>query len=434
MASWHLDGFPTSTCRIRNAGPRLFATVCGRLSTPWDSLAPPGVPHVYTEDQPFTDDPRRWEQVESEFVFTFARNPYARVLSAYLNKVVRHRDPLVWGRFAARHGLSEEPLAFGDFLRLVARTPTDELDPHWRPQCDLLLPDVIPYDFIGTMESFEADLHHVMNCVFGEGADVATHAPHRTDAAEQLAQHYGPEELELAQRIYQDDFVLLGYSPDPTQQVRLSVPVRPDPDPIRHWGRAWRLAEELEFAGAAAEFEALRSWIAGPLLEERLLRCLCELPRASARQGLARGVRHLEQALPRGYGDAITWKWYARALILLGHREDGLVAMIESARRRQPSPGSQARLRRLAWQLALVRASKGRRHDALAALGHDLPENAADTPGVQAPVVERSVIRLVATAAVALGAREQRVHGVRAQSDARRGRDVHVAGRDDSSR
>ena len=162
--------------------------------------ARPGVPNVYSDDQPFVDDPRRWEHVEGEHAFTFVRNPYARVLSAYLNKIVRHRDPLVWGRFAARHGLGEEPLAFADFLRLVERTPPDEMDPHWRPQSDLLLPDLIPYDFIGSMESFEADLQQVMRSIFGASADVATHAPHRTDAAEQLARHYGPAELELAQR------------------------------------------------------------------------------------------------------------------------------------------------------------------------------------------------------------------------------------------
>ena len=381
---------------------------------------PPGVPHVYSEDQPFVDDPRRWEHVENEHVFTFVRNPYARVLSAYLNKIVKHRDPLVWGRFATRHGLGEEPLAFGDFLRLVSHTPPDEMDPHWRPQSDLLLPDLIPYDFIGSMENFEADLHHVMRGIFGERAGVATHAPHRTDAAEQLARHYGRDELELAQRIYHDDFALLGYSLDPLKQARVRVPDPPDPGPIQCWGRAWRLAEEGAFADAAREFEALRPRITGPLLEERLLRCLCELPRATTRQGLARGVRELEQALPRGYGDAISWKWYARALMLLGHREEGLVAMIESVRRRrQPGGGAQARLRRLAWQLALVRAGKGRRSDALAALA-DVPR--AGAAGTAAPLIDRSVIRLVASTAAALGARQ------------RQGRQVKTAGRGDGSR
>ena len=198
------------------------------------------------------------------------------------------------------------------------------------------------------------------------------------------------------------------------------MPDPPDPGPIQRWGRAWRLAEERAFADAAAEFEALRPWIAGPLLEERLLRCLCELPRAATRRGLARGVRELEQALPRGYGDAISWKWYARALTLLGHREEGLVAMIESVRRRRPpGKGAQARLRRLAWQLALARAGKGRRGDALAALA-DVPR--AGAAGAAAPLVERGVIRLVAGTAVVLGARQ------------RQGRQVKPAGRGEGSR
>ena len=35
---------------------------------------------------PFVRDGKRWEHCEREFVFTFVRNPFVRVLSAYLNQ------------------------------------------------------------------------------------------------------------------------------------------------------------------------------------------------------------------------------------------------------------------------------------------------------------------------------------------------------------
>ena len=262
---------------------------------------PPGVPHVYSDDQPFIDDPRRWEQVESEYVFTFARNPYARVLSAYLNKVVKHRDPLVWGNFAARHGLGEEPLAFGDFLRLVARTPSDELDPHWRPQCDLLLPDLIPYDFIGSMETFEADLQprDALHLRRGFRCRHPCAAPDRR--CRTLSPALRPARARASAADLSGRFYAPGLQPGPGAagqgQNAYLRPIR-----TRSGGGAvpGGLPRTSNSPALRQQFEALRPWIAGPLLEERLLRCLCELPNASARQGLARGVRHLERGAAPG--------------------------------------------------------------------------------------------------------------------------------------
>ena len=60
---------------------------------------PPEHPHRPSPNLPFVADPRRWEQVDDYFVFTIARNPYIRVLSAYLDKIRNHRDINVWSRF-----------------------------------------------------------------------------------------------------------------------------------------------------------------------------------------------------------------------------------------------------------------------------------------------------------------------------------------------
>ncbi len=158
--------------------------------------SPPSSPHKPSPHSPFISDPRRWERLEEHFVFTIARNPYVRVLSAYLDKIHGSRDQKVWSRFAARHGLGEQELTFGDFLRIVAETPDDQMDPHWRPQRANLIPSVVPYDFIGSLENFDADLAHILTCIFPDRAvPIRDHKPHRTGAAERLAEFYGPEEL-----------------------------------------------------------------------------------------------------------------------------------------------------------------------------------------------------------------------------------------------
>jgi Sulfotransferase family len=329
---------------------------------------PPGRPHNEAVSAPLVHDPRRWEQVEREFVFTVARNPFTRILSAYLDKIVAHRDPRVWGTFAARHGLPEAPLAFRDFLQLVADTPEDEMDQHWRPQSCGLAPTIVPYDFIGGVESLQADLAHILQRIFGADVPIREFMPHRTNSSRRVAEHYGAEEIRLVRRIYAADFAQLGYSQDPAITARTPTGGRPDPELIQSWGRAWRLVEEGAPERAAVELEALQDRISGPLVDERLLRCRCAISGRAAKAALADDLRRLEPALERGYGDWATWKWYGAGLRRLGRHEDGLQAEIlaleKSASRARVPP----RLERLRWRLALLRASKGRAAEAQATL------------------------------------------------------------------
>jgi hypothetical protein len=334
---------------------------------------PPGRPHNEAQTAPLVHDPRRWERVEREFVFTVARNPYTRILSAYLDKIVAHRDPRVWGRFAARHGLDGGPLTFLEFLRLVAATPQDEMDQHWRPQCCGLAPTLVPYDFIGGVENLQADLTHILVRIFGAEVPIQDFMPHRTNSSRRMAEHYGPDEIRLVREIYAADFVHLGYSPDPGVGTRQPPVPRAEPGPIRAWGRAWRQAEEGALAAAVAELEALRGTLAGPLVDERLIRCRCGLLGAAQRAALAQDLRRLEPALARGYGDWASWKWYGVGLRRIGRLEDGLEAEIRALRSSPPRGQVSARLSRLRWRLAMLRAAQGRPAPALAAVPDAAP-------------------------------------------------------------
>ena len=102
---------------------------------------------------PFTSEQARWEHSRRDFIFTFVRNPYVRVLSAYLDKIAGSRDPAVWCPFAERHGLGEGEISFGQFLRLVASEAPETRDTHWRPQTLMIGVGFVPYDFVGTMET-----------------------------------------------------------------------------------------------------------------------------------------------------------------------------------------------------------------------------------------------------------------------------------------
>jgi Sulfotransferase family len=373
---------------------------------------PPGYPHGYVEGMPFVNDPRRWEHVEREFVFTFVRNPYARALSAYLDQIVKNRNPEVWGPFAARHGLADAPLDFGDFLRLLAATPPEHMDPHWRPQYHSVAPDLVPYDFIGTLETFDRDIQAVMDRIFSGRVPIRAYAAHGTGSTERLAHYYRAEEVALVRRLYEVDFASLGYSDDPARVERRHAHPRADDRPIRAWGKACRLLGEREFAAAAAELERLRPSIAGPVIEESLVRCYGARPAPATDRALRTGVACIEQELARGLGDAETWKRYGQALTALGQREAGLEALVRAQAMRPPSPASERRLRRLQWRLAVLRASKGRRSSALAALPKAgcLPASGArNTIGrsraTAAEVARRGAIHLLAIGAAVTGAR-----------------------------
>ncbi len=327
---------------------------------------PPDYPHRKIEGGPFAPDPKRWEHPEREFVFTVVRNPYVRVLSAYLDQIARHRNAEAWGQFALQHGLDEGPLSFNEFLTLLARSPHGAMNPHWRPQYASVAPKLVPYDFIGAVETFDHDMQHVLERIFGQGPALQSYAPHHTGSSKKLATHYGPKEIALVQEIYEEDFASLGYSMDPERQERVATTPRPDPTMIRTWGKASRLVDERQFPAAIAELENLRAVLSGPTVDDRLLRCYQAVALSGTKLASARGIDLIERDTSLAQADADLWKCYSQTLRALGRREDSLAAQIHAAEMRHPSPERDTRLRRLQWRLALLRASKGRRRDALA--------------------------------------------------------------------
>ena len=371
----------------------------------------PGHPHQRIADYPFVNDPGRWDGAGREFVFTFVRNPFARMLSAYLNKIVHHRDPSVWGRFAARHGLTDQPLPFREFLELVARTPPALMDMHWRPQSHTMAPHAVAYDFVGTMERFEDDLQAVLKRIFGRDLPVHEHAPHRTGSADQFGAYYGAEEIDLVRRICAVDFRELGYGTDPARQERQARPGVGQPDVMRAWGAAWRLFEQREFADAAATLAPTTATLTGPVAADRLLRCHLGLLAGASPGILPESVAYVREALERGLGEAETWKAHGQAMLAAGRIEEGLTALLQAAKMRIPSKANHRRIERLRRRLALLRAREGRRTEAMATLTTGAPPaGSSSVQRLRAAMVaagHRAMVSMVAAGAAAIGRSER---------------------------
>lgn len=157
---------------------------------------------------------------EARASFCFVRNPYARVLSAYLDKMGLSHLVAIFG---PKLGIAEEdldkPVSFREFLERVARQAPEDMDVHWRPQTYLYdrLEPAVGFDFVGAFETFDDDFAAFLGAVDPDLLDyVAVFDPHVTRAASRVAEYYDDaRNVALAEAIYEQDFERFGYVMDP---------------------------------------------------------------------------------------------------------------------------------------------------------------------------------------------------------------------------
>lgn len=114
---------------------------------------------VRLEDNHF-DWPRDWDLPDDAFHFTFVRNPWARLLSCYANKVAGQR-PSRFTSFASMYPrIKFEEMTFPDFVTFACRVPDDLCEPHFRPQSDFV--DEKTIGFIGRIEHFAEDISRII--------------------------------------------------------------------------------------------------------------------------------------------------------------------------------------------------------------------------------------------------------------------------------
>ena len=158
------------------------------------------------------------EIIESEnfFRFAFVRNPYTRLLSAYLDKIVGRR-PEAGQIVAEAESLGFEAidglLSFVDFLKCVEALAAKGafLDKHWRPQHHQLYPEAIRYNRIGKVEKLRDDLGGVATELGMTANETSRKFGHETRATDQMQQYYSDEARALVARVYKADFEAFGY-------------------------------------------------------------------------------------------------------------------------------------------------------------------------------------------------------------------------------
>jgi hypothetical protein len=151
------------------------------------------------------------------FKFCFVRNPYSRLLSCYLDKIL---NPTVFKEkesVLAFMGLNindiDYPISFGDFVSVIEKQSLLEMDYHWRPQTYLTCQSTIKYDFIGKLENFENDFNHASKYISPElDKYYSPEVRHQTGANKRLQKYYDDDLFERVYNIYEVDFVNFSYT------------------------------------------------------------------------------------------------------------------------------------------------------------------------------------------------------------------------------
>ncbi len=151
------------------------------------------------------------QALAGKFVFSFVRNPYDRLRSTYLNKIVTGQKS---GRPRQMAGFAADQLpSFEAFVLAVCQQDPSEQNPHWRMQAVNLSMDVIAYDFIGRLEEFHMDWPWLA------GRFDLPFAPQRmgktTAAGDKQELRFTPEMQDAVLHGYLPDFNLFGYDSTP---------------------------------------------------------------------------------------------------------------------------------------------------------------------------------------------------------------------------
>ncbi len=146
------------------------------------------------------------------FLFTVARNPFIRIVSSYLDTIVRNKRAKKVKQNLGKDQNSK--ITFLEFCHYLQSGGLNE-DPHWYRQVDFIPCGVNKIHFVGKVESLDTDLKYIQNKALGyQSKIIKTWNPHKTNATSKAYQLYCQESLELVRALYDEDFKNFDYPYD----------------------------------------------------------------------------------------------------------------------------------------------------------------------------------------------------------------------------
>lgn len=197
-----------SSKAFRNQNQKILVhdNLYGPLLTPWQIAN-------------FQDIDRRLATQEEFFKFSFVRNPFTRVLSAYLDRAQRKNTGLYK---MIRDRADRDDFEFKKMLSIILEVPDDEREIHARAQVPQSGLTVFPEVKIGRFETLKEDFISIATKIYPkvdltkESSDIdqIMTSPTKTGAVELVQKYYDAEAIEMVLAAYETDFANLGYSRD----------------------------------------------------------------------------------------------------------------------------------------------------------------------------------------------------------------------------
>ena len=154
--------------------------------------------------------------------FTVSRNPYSRVLSAWMDKVKGATKEGV--TFAGKFKIADPTnISFEKFIDLLMQCNKETFDHHWATQSSICNFDKVPYTHIGNLESLPDTINWINEHLpFPPISEDARFASHSTGSAKKLSNYYTKSLQEKVYSLYGEDFENFGYS----ENINLAAPTK----------------------------------------------------------------------------------------------------------------------------------------------------------------------------------------------------------------
>ncbi len=150
----------------------------------------------------------------SVFKFCFSRNPYSRLLSAYLEKIKSNKPQKrqILLHLGKNYSDIDQEVSFDEFVNVVCEQPIINMNHHWRVQYYQTFQEFIEYDFVGKLENFSDDFKIVLAKLNKNYAHfLKDERRHSTRASDHLSKFYTPSLIKIVQDKYAKDFEYFGY-------------------------------------------------------------------------------------------------------------------------------------------------------------------------------------------------------------------------------
>jgi hypothetical protein len=141
--------------------------------------------------------------------FSVVRNPYNRLLSAYLDKIIGCRPQKMWvTSFLKCHFY--EFISLEKFIYYLECGGIKD-DIHWALQTEIIFIPIDKIDFIGRVENLKQDMQFITKKIFGKNLDMQNFRLNKTDSVLKIDGLLTNDLKKRIYKIYEKDFKLLGY-------------------------------------------------------------------------------------------------------------------------------------------------------------------------------------------------------------------------------